>query len=159
MAVGLGGNNGISILDMVGRNSIDNSSWHQGFVALAAEAERAKGSLAAPTLVTQAAGELREGRQPPAAIAAVFIAGYRDAGGRPAWEGNFINIVIPCESDWQLDPPGYYLGLAQFNPWTWAAAGGGDYTDPYLQGHHVAVWSNRVDPASRGGWLGTWYGC
>jgi len=70
-----------------------------------------------------------------------------------------VNVVVPCESSWRLDPLGYYLGLAQFHPDTWERAGGGDYRDPYLQGDHVAVWSNLVDPHSRGGWLGTWHGC
>ena len=67
-----------------------------------------------------------------------------------------MTVVVPCESEWRLDPPGYYLGLAQWEPGTWELAGGGDYRDPYQQGFNVAVWSNRVDPAGDGGWKDCW---
>lgn len=87
-----------------------------------------------------------------------FVRGYRDAGGRPAWEERFVSVVIPCESGWRLDPLGFYLGLAQWHPDTWERAGGGDYRDPWQQGHNVAAWSNIVDPASTGGWQGCWSG-
>ena len=89
-----------------------------------------------------------------------FLEGYRSADGPSCWEGHFVQVVIPCESSWRLDPPGFWLGLVQFDPDTWAKARrhpDADYRDPFEQGWAVATWINAgVDPAGTGGWAGCW---
>ncbi len=91
---------------------------------------------------------------------ACFRQGYQDFGGRPEWEDRFVDVVIPCESEWQVDPAGRYLGLAQFAPDSWATAGVAtgltDYRNPYHQGANVAWWSNATDPGGSGGWAECW---
>jgi hypothetical protein len=68
--------------------------------------------------------------------------------------------VIPCESRWDVDPPGYHRGLLQFDPGTWAkcARPGADYRDPFEQGWCAATWLNMgVDPGGTGGWGYCWW--
>lgn len=91
-----------------------------------------------------------------------FLAGYDafDRGNPAWWREHFVTVVIPCESSWRLDPPGAYLGLAQFDPRTWAQAaevtGYTDWRDPYHQGVNVAYWASVVDPSGYGGWWECW---
>lgn len=105
-------------------------------------------------------------------VVADFVCGYetRAAGDETllAFLPHFVIVVIPCESTWQLDPPASgHIGLAQFSAGTWAMAARTPDADPYdafEQGYAVAEWTARLlaegsHPASRGGWLGTWYGC
>ena len=85
------------------------------------------------------------------AVIALFIQGYRDSSGYPAWESHFVLEVIPCESHWNtfaVSPAGH-LGLAQFEVRSWEKAGGGDWTDPYQQGANVARWSSMTNPATQ----------
>jgi hypothetical protein len=78
-----------------------------------------------------------------------FIRGYQEAGGAPALLDHFLNVVIPCESGWQVNPGGYHLGLAQFAPDSWAAAGGGDPFDAYQQGANTARWAKMTVPSEQ----------
>jgi len=100
----------------------------------------------------------------PAGIAPIrlaFIRGYRDGGGNSEWEEHFVNVVIPCESKWDVNVVNSMSGakgIAQFIDSTWAAAGGGDWRDPYQQGRNVASWSSMVDPSGAGGWQERWRG-
>ncbi len=88
-----------------------------------------------------------------------FFQGYRDAGGQYP-EGR-IDAMVQCESSWQLDPGGYYLGLAQFGPGTWttvsAITGLAHPYDPYHQGYNVAVWSSMISPGTTAGWPYCWW--
>ena len=101
-------------------------------------------------------------RAPVGSPVDAFIAGYRDGGGDPRYEEHWINDVIPCESEWDVDPPGYYLGLAQFAPgtWVWARCSiGAEYTDPYQQGCAVARWMAMIPGrwGTRAGWPVCWW--
>ena len=92
-----------------------------------------------------------------------FRAGYEArANGNPyllSLENHVENHVIPCESGWNMDPPGDYLGLAQFDPGTWQKARrapDSDYRDAWEAGYAVANWISMIDdPAGRAGW-GCW---
>ena len=67
--------------------------------------------------------------------------------------------VIPCEYGW--DPyvrRNYYLSRAQFDPGTWASAGGGDSYDDFTVGRNVANWIGMIaDPGSAAGWPTCWW--
>ena len=68
---------------------------------------------------------------------------------------HFMDVVIPCESNWHVDSvsAGGHLGLAQFAPDSWAKAasrtGLWDWRDPYAQGANVAVWVSLTVPAEQ----------
>jgi len=90
---------------------------------------------------------------------AAFVAGYRAAGGPPELEAHFADTVIPkCEWTLGWGVPWYdtgngYVSVAQFTPGSWASAGGGNPTDPWVTGRNVANWLNLgVDPGGTGGW-------
>lgn len=105
--------------------------------------------------------EVATGESDSAATAsqAEFRRGYRAAGGDPDWEGHVVNVVIPCESSWNVDPGGPHLGLAQFSEDTWAKASrpGADYRDPYEQGWAVATWMGMIaDWDTTAGWPRCW---
>jgi hypothetical protein len=93
-----------------------------------------------------------------------FLAGYRAAGGPPDLESHILNNVIPCESGWipsRVSSAGH-LGLLQFDPGTWASAGGGDWADPHTQGRNGATWlwmleAEGSSPGSTAGWPGCWW--
>lgn len=95
-------------------------------------------------------------------IVAAFLEGYRDGDGDPAWEAHLVDVVLPCESEWRLNPPGIHLGPAQFARSTWETVAGisgfWDYTDPYHVGYNVALWMARIAPhyGSSAGWPGCW---
>ena len=102
---------------------------------------------------------LPEGLALPESVAA-FLAGYRFGGGDPAWEGHWVNDVIPCESEWDVDPPGIHYGLAQFAEGTWHSAKcspEADYTDPWEQGCAVARWMAQIP--GRWGTSAGWPNC
>lgn len=169
VALGIGGTHGLDtvrmdrvlISDVAGRTiqQGDRSSG-QGFAPSPTPQERAEAGVHAamadrPLATMRGAPPLLDAEttrvlsDSDIAIRAEFILGYRAAGGNPAWEGHFVNVVIPCESAWRLDPPGYFLGVAQFHPDTWERAGGGDWTDAYTQGANVARWSSRTNPETQ----------
>ncbi len=98
----------------------------------------------------------------PETPAEAFIRGSRAGGGERQWESHWVNDVIPCESGWEVDPPGYHLGLAQFTPGTWASARnsvGADYRDPWEQGYAVARWMATIAPGygTTVGWPYCWW--
>ena len=133
-------------------------------------------SLPLPVQAVAAAGEpassdeLGGQRVPSGAVAAVpyvteptstytqFFQGYRD-GGAPYPEGR-IDAMIFCESTWRIDPGGYHLGLAQFDPGSWTTVsswtGLRDWRDPYHQGFNVAAWAAAVNPGTSAGWPSCW---
>ncbi len=88
-----------------------------------------------------------------------FWDGYRD-GGSPYPEGR-IDAMVWCESRWRIDPGGYYLGLAQFDPGTWATVstwtGLYDWRKAYHQGYNVAAWAAAVSPGTSAGWPACWW--
>ena len=97
-----------------------------------------------------------------AAPGAAFLEGYRDGGGDPAWEQHWIDDVIPCESEWVLDPPGIHYGLAQFEEGTWGQARcspEADYRDPFEQGCAVARWMSMIPGrwGTTAGWPHCWW--
>jgi len=99
-------------------------------------------------------------RQSGQSIEGQFLNGYRYCGGPPEYEQHLVQIVIPCESGWVLDPGGYHLGLAQFDPQTWAVAAPpeSDFRQAVAQGCAVARWINRgIDPGSSAGWPYCWW--
>jgi hypothetical protein len=110
------------------------------------------GTLAAPLEVPDL---------PPAAPdETAFIQGYRDAEGE--YREERVLAMVACESSWRIDPGGYYLGLAQFDPGTWATVSAiTGYTDPYSpyhQGQNTAVWAALVaNPGSSAGWPVCWH--
>ena len=127
-------------------------------------ADRQEGTgILGPTATPGLARAIPEPRvaAPPSQRAALFFAGYRAAGGPPEHEGHVVERVIPCEAGWQLDPPGYLLGLAQFDPGTWAVARcspDADYRDPWEQGCAVENWLNSgIDPGSTAGGPTCWW--
>jgi LysM repeat protein len=81
-----------------------------------------------------------------------FAAGYI-AGGGPAQYLEFILAnVIACESGYNLrafNPAGPFYGLMQFLPLTWANTGGGDWFDPWQQGHNTAVLLQASHPGTQ----------
>ena len=102
------------------------------------------------------------GSQSPAApngVPATFFQGYRD-GGAPYPEER-IDAMIQCESSWRIDPGGSHLGLAQFDPGTWATVSGitgfADPYNPYHQGYNVAVWASMISPGTTAGWPSCWW--
>jgi len=105
-----------------------------------------------------------ESYQPLEYIQQRFLLGYRERHGNPGYEQLLLFRVIPCESGWNLNPVGYYYGLAQFDPGTWAshAPPGYSYTDPWAQGWAVAdliedLEANGTSPGSSGGWPHCWW--
>ena len=101
------------------------------------------------------------GSQSPAesdGVRAAFFDGYRDAGGQD--EGR-VAAMIQCESSWRLDQGGYHLGLAQFDPGTWATVsaitGYADWLNPYHQGANVATWASMISPGTSAGWPSCWW--
>lgn len=94
----------------------------------------------------------------PADLAAAFTAGYTANGGPPALLDHLLNVIIPCESHWNVDPVGEHAGLLQFSDDTWAkcARPGADYRDPFEQGWAAACWIPQIDPASSAGWRACW---
>ena len=57
------------------------------------------------------------------------------------------------ESGWRVDPPGFHLGLSQFNPGSWdrvaSVTGYWDWRDPWQHGYNVAVWASMTEPAEQ----------
>lgn len=88
-----------------------------------------------------------------------FFQGYRDAGG--IYEEAHIYRVIRCESNWNQYSQGAHLGLAQFNPGTWATisadTGLTDWTDPYSQGANMATWAMRFENPGATQWPWCWW--
>jgi hypothetical protein len=86
-----------------------------------------------------------------------FFDGYRAAGGQDEAR---IDAMIWCESSWRIDPGGFFLGLAQFDPGTWATVsaitGFADPYNPYHQGFNVAVWASMISPGTTAGWPSCW---
>jgi len=90
-----------------------------------------------------------------------FFRGFDAYATRP-YDREHITRVITCESRWVVDPGGYHLGLAQFDPGTWArvgaVTGGVDYFDPYSQGANMAAWIGMIEePGGSGGWPYCWW--
>ena len=89
-----------------------------------------------------------------------FFAGYRAAGGG-AKRDNALWKMIQCKSTWQVNPPGDFLGLAQFEPGSWrsvsAITGYTDWLDPFSQGYNTSVWASIVSPGSTAGWVNCWW--
>jgi hypothetical protein len=87
-----------------------------------------------------------------------FFEGYHAAGGQ---DEERIDAMIQCESSWRLDLGRHYLGLAQFDPGTWATVsaitGYTDWRDAFSQGFNTATWASMVDPGSRSGWPSCFY--
>jgi len=87
-----------------------------------------------------------------------FFEGYREGNGQ--YTEDTIVAMIQCESSWRIDPGGYHLGLAQFDPGTWAVVsaitGYTDWRDPFSQGYNVAVWASMVSPGTSAGWPYCW---
>jgi hypothetical protein len=87
-----------------------------------------------------------------------FLQGYRD-GGAPYPEERVV-AMVKCESSWRVDPGGYHLGLAQFDPGTWAIVsaitGLADPYSAYHQGYNVAEWASMVSPGTSAGWPHCW---
>ena len=78
-----------------------------------------------------------------ASVQSEFIRGWRAGGGVEEWLPYVLNTVVPCESSWQplvISPAGH-LGLGQWLPSTWEAAGGGDWTNPWQQGRNMGAYS------------------
>ena len=88
-------------------------------------------------------------------ILLAFVAGYQAGGGPSEPLDHFLYVVIPCESGWRLNPPGYHRGLAQFAPDSWervaALTGCWAYADAYCQGKNVGVWSQITTPSEQWG--------
>lgn len=87
------------------------------------------------------------------AVRQAFIGGYLAAGVLPDLLPHFVDVVIPCESGWRIDPGGFHLGLAQFNPDSWARVaartGYWDWRDPWQHGYNVAVWASLTTPSQQ----------
>jgi hypothetical protein len=88
--------------------------------------------------------------QPPmGAVVDEFSRGFTDAGGDSATLRRFVEKIVPCESGWQIDPGGYHLGLAQFNPESWASVasvtGFYDWHDPWQMGYNTWTWVTMTD--------------
>ncbi len=87
-----------------------------------------------------------------------FFQGYREGGGT---DEERIDAMIFCESSWIIDPPGYHLGLAQFDSETWATVsvitGFIDPLNPFHQGYNVAAWASMVSPGTSAGWPRCWW--
>jgi hypothetical protein len=85
-----------------------------------------------------------------------FRRGYRDASGPEALLEHFIANVIPCESDWNLQPKGQHVSAAQFSADSWVKARrspDSDPTNPYEVGFAVGRWLNLIsEPGSSAGW-------
>lgn len=85
-----------------------------------------------------------------------FDRGFLDAGGS-IYVLPRVHRTMRCESSG--DPyavgSGLYLGLMQFHPRTWTAAGGGDWRDPYQQGANTARLIAMANPAYQ--WPVCWY--
>ncbi|KKL23927.1 hypothetical protein LCGC14_2420530, partial [marine sediment metagenome] len=90
-----------------------------------------------------------------------FFEGYRAAGGLGGLEEARIDALIWCESSWRLDPGGYHLGLAQFDPGTWATVsaitGYAAPYNPWHQGFNVSVWASMISPGTSAGWPSCWW--
>ena len=88
-----------------------------------------------------------------------FFDGYRAGAGQYPEER--IDAMIFCESSWRIDPGGWHLGLAQFDPGTWATVstitGFADWLNPWHQGYNVAVWASMISPGTSAGWPSCFY--
>jgi hypothetical protein len=95
---------------------------------------------------------------------ALFLAGYRDYGGREEWAQGFV-VALQCEGSRWEGYVGDYTTRAQFSRDTWAKVvrhfeGRGIVVapdDPYFVGQAVAWWSNAIaaegkPPRSQSGW-------
>ena len=96
------------------------------------------------------------GREEPVAS---FIRGWRAAGGVEAWLEYVLNVVVTCESEWNVyavSPNGLYHGLGQWHWATWSATarqtGLWDIWDPEHQGHNMAYKSQREGGGAWGCW-------
>jgi hypothetical protein len=80
-----------------------------------------------------------------------FIRGYTDAAGDMQLLGHFLDVVIPCESRWDVGAvsAGGHLGLVQFAADSWAKAGGGDWRSAYQQGANTARWARMTTPSEQ----------
>ena len=69
--------------------------------------------------------------------------------------------LAEARSEPRIDPGGYHLGLAQFDPGTWATVskitGYMDWRDAFSQGFNTATWASMVAPGSRSGWPSCWW--
>lgn len=86
-----------------------------------------------------------------------FRNGYLAANGDARYLAHLIDDVIPCEYGWgEYVKVNQYESRAQFDPGSWASAGGGDPADDYQVGANVARWIAMIDePGGPGGW-GCW---
>jgi len=89
-----------------------------------------------------------------------FIDGLHDGG----WldDDAHIRRMVWCESGWQIETTGQFLGLAQFHVGTWPlaarATGFDDWRNPYHQGFNTAYWINGIAaPGSTAGWPHCWW--
>ena len=81
-----------------------------------------------------------------------FAAGYIAALGPPKYLEHILASVIACESGYNLrafNPAGPYYGLMQFLPATWERMGGGDWADPWQQGHNTGVLLRSAYPQTQ----------
>ena len=86
-----------------------------------------------------------------------FAAGYIAAGGPPQYMEHLLDVVIPCESGYNLrayNPNGPFYGLVQFLPLTWANSGGGDWFSAWQQGFNTATLLLVASPTSQ--WPNCW---
>jgi hypothetical protein len=92
-----------------------------------------------------------------------FFRGYFDRAGEDL---RLLQLAEPvywnvhCESRWNVNPGGYYLGLNQFDRATWLANArpGADPFDPYEQGWATAQLMSHTDPGSTAAWARCWPG-
>jgi hypothetical protein len=87
-----------------------------------------------------------------AEIKDLFAEGYIAGGGPPQYIEILLSKVIACESGYNLrafNPAGPFYGLMQFLPETWSNTGGGDWFDPWQQGHNTGVLLKSSSPQSQ----------
>ena len=87
----------------------------------------------------------------------LFAKGYIAGGGPPQYLETILQVVIPCESGYNLrafNPAGPFYGLMQFLPQTWANTGGGDWFDAWQQGHNTGVLLQVSSPTTQ--WPSCW---
>ena len=87
-----------------------------------------------------------------------FANGYRAAGGPEQHLNHILYRVIPCESSanpFAVNGAGPFYGLMQFYPPTWQMVGGGDWFNPWMQGHNTAKLLQRANPATQ--WPVCWF--
>ena len=97
--------------------------------------------------------------EPPSDTYTQFFEGYHAGAGQYPEER--IAAMIQCESSWRINPGGYHLGLAQFDPGTWATVsaitGYADPYNPFHQGFNVSVWASMISPGTTAGWPSCWW--